>query len=82
MIGGSKARKFFDPHFSTESFRQRALAHQTCYGNWIPITHLSGNLDLRNRLPWFEYEYEYHFIEYEYDCKPNCATSKLVLVGQ
>jgi hypothetical protein len=24
----------------------------------------------------YEHEYEYHFIEYEYDGKPNCATSK------
>ena len=75
MVSRSKAPKFFDPHFSSDSFQQRALAHQTCCENWNPITHLPGNLDSRNRLPWFEYEYEYHFIEYEYDGMPNFATS-------
>ena len=30
----------------------------------------------RTRSMHFEYEYEYHFIEYEYDGKPNRATSK------
>ncbi len=29
----------------------------------------------------FEYEYEYHFIEYEYDGKPNCATSKFAIAA-